>query len=150
MSRWRSWRARAATLRSVGWKRLRGGDLTPTRAAASVGLGLFIGCLPLYGLHLPLVLAACVPLRLDAPVAYLASNISNPLVAPWLLVAEVQTGSWLLTRSFVGFNASMARATGITGYAAYAALGSVAVGGVVALVGACCAGIISARWASRT
>lgn len=129
---------------------MRGGDLTPTRAAISVGFGLFVGCLPLYGLHLPLVLAVCVPLRLDAPVAYLAANISNPLVAPWILVAEVQTGSWLLTHSFVGFDASTARSTGVTGYVVYAALGALVVGGVLALVGACCAGILSARWASRT
>lgn len=108
-----------------------------------MGLGLFIGCLPVFGLHLPLVVAACVPLRLDAPVAYLAANISNPLVAPWLVVAEVQTGSWLLTRSFVLFDVAAARSTGVGGYLQYALLGSLVVGAVIATVGASITAVIA-------
>ena len=49
--------------------------------------------LPLYGLHFPLCLAVCLPLQLDVVVAYLAANISNPLVAPFLVTAEVEIGS---------------------------------------------------------
>ena len=79
------------------WARLRGGELTPKRAALSVGVGLAIGLVPVYGAHWAIVLAVCVPLRLDAPVAYLAANISNPLFAPFLLLAEVQIGSKVMT-----------------------------------------------------
>jgi uncharacterized protein (DUF2062 family) len=88
------------------WRRLRGGDLTPARAAASVGVGLAIGVTPLYGFHLPLVVAVCLPLGLDTPVAYLAANISLPFIAPFLTIAEIEigarvtTGAWLeLTRA---------------------------------------------------
>src|SRR5689334_19523833 len=35
----------------AGWQRLRGGELSPRRAAASVGVGIFVGCFPLYGLQ---------------------------------------------------------------------------------------------------
>lgn len=103
----------------------------------------------MFGLHLPLVLALSVPFKLDAPVAYLAANISNPLVAPWLVVAEVQTGSWLMTRSFVGFDVAMARSAGIGGFALFAALGAVVVGAALALIGGGCAGLVAARWRTR-
>lgn len=81
----------------LAWRRLRGGELTPKRAALSVGIGLAIGLVPVYGAHWAIVLAVCVPLKLDAPVSYLAANISNPLFAPFLFLAEVQIGSILTT-----------------------------------------------------
>ena len=81
----------------AAWTRLRGGELSPLRAATSVAIGLAIGVTPLYGLHLWLVLLVCVPLRLDAPVAYLAANISLPFVSPFLLLAEVEIGAFLRT-----------------------------------------------------
>jgi len=84
----------------VAWTRLRGGELTPVRAALSVGVGLFIGVTPLYGLHLLLVIAVCLPLRLDVPISYLAANISMPLISPFLGLAEVELGSFVRTGSW--------------------------------------------------
>lgn len=116
-------------------RRLRGGELSRGRASASVAVGLFIGCLPLYGLHFVLCLAVCLPLRLDLFVAYLAANISNPLIAPLLVVLEVETGALLLTGRTVPFDLERARETGITGFVAQAALGSLVVGAVLAGLG---------------
>ncbi len=127
------------------WKRLRGGELGPGRAAASVGVGLFVGCLPVYGLHLPLCLGVCVPLRLDGVVAYVAANISNPLVAPFLLTLEVETGALLLTGRPAPFDVARARAVGISGFAAHAVLGSLVVGTLLALLGAVVAWALAAR-----
>ncbi|HMJ12909.1 MAG TPA: DUF2062 domain-containing protein [Polyangiaceae bacterium] len=117
-------------------RRLRGGELSRARAAMSVAVGLFIGCLPVYGLHFVLCLLVCLPLRLDLLVAYLAANISNPLIAPLLLVLEVETGALLLTGRSVPFNLDQARQTGIAGFAQQAALGSLVVGSVLAALGA--------------
>ena len=72
------------------WRRLRGTRQSPARVAEAVALGLFIGCLPLYGLHFLLCLSICVPLGLDLLICYLVANISNPLVAPFLVVLEVE------------------------------------------------------------
>jgi uncharacterized protein (DUF2062 family) len=77
----------------TAWKRLRGGELTPSRAAASVAIGLAIGVTPLWGVHWLIVLAVCLPLRLDAGVAFLASNISLPFIAPFITFAELEVGS---------------------------------------------------------
>lgn len=78
------------------WCDIRGGDLSAGRIAASVALGAFIGCLPLFGLHLPIVLILCLRLRLDGALCYLAANISNPFLAPLLFTAEVQVGAFVL------------------------------------------------------
>ena len=100
---------------------------------------------------MPLCLAVCVPLRLDAPVAYLAANISNPLVAPWLVLAEVQTGAWLLTGHAAPFDIDTAREVGVTGFVSFAAVGTAVVGLSLAVVGGAVAGLVTslARRASR-
>ena len=60
-----------------------------------MGLGAFIGCSPFYGFHLLICWVAGWFLGLNRLKMYLAANVSNPLVAPFLVVAEVQTGAWL-------------------------------------------------------
>jgi uncharacterized protein (DUF2062 family) len=117
------------------WRRLRGNDQSPGRVALAVAIGLFIGCLPLYGLHLALCLVVCVPRRLDSVLAYLAANISNPFVAPFLITLEIEIGSLLLTGEHAAFDLERARATGIAGFFQQAAAGSVFVGGALALLG---------------
>lgn len=67
----------------------------PVREAAAIGLGVFVGCSPFYGFHLLLCLALGKLLRLNRLMLYLAANVSNPIVAPFLLLSELQTGAWL-------------------------------------------------------
>jgi len=116
------------------WRILRGGESSPARLAAAVALGVFIGCLPLYGLHLPLCLGVCLLLRLDAVVAYLAANISNPLIAPFLLTAEVEIGSLILTGEHAAFDVERARSVGFVGFVSQAAVGGVVLGLFLALI----------------
>ena len=127
------------------WQRLRGTPGSKARAAAAVALGLFIGCQPLYGLHFVLVMAVCLPLRLDAVLAYLAANISNPLFAPFLIFCEVEAGAYLTTGRFVAFELAQARATGALGFARQLVVGSLAVGATLALLGFGLAWLFAAR-----
>lgn len=127
------------------WRRLRGGHLTRARAAGSVAAGLFIGSLPLFGLHFPLCVAVCVPLSLDLVTAYVAANVSNPFLAPFLIAAEIQVGSLILEGHFAEFSVAQARATGVAGFVAQAAVGSLAVGTTLALVGAAAAALVVRR-----
>ena len=131
------------------WRRLRGTPGSALRAAAAVAIGLFIGCQPIYGLHLVLVLLVCVPLRLDALLAYLAANISNPLVAPLLIFSEVEAGAYLLTGRFVAFDVGQARATGAAGFAEQLLVGALAVGAALAFVGFGLAWLIVSRRSER-
>ena len=84
---------------TADWRRRLHGYRTegagPGRQAAAIGLGVFVGCLPLYGLHLPICLALGWLLGLNRLKLYLAANISNPVLMPFLLLSELQTGAWL-------------------------------------------------------
>lgn len=144
--------AAKATWRSKvreAWGRLRGGQLTPWRAAASVAVGLAIGVTPLFGLHLPLVLAVCVPLRLDAPVAYLAANISMPLIAPFLSFAEIEIGAWLRTGRGAPLSVAAIRANGIAGFLHELVLGTLVFSPGVALVGGAITFLVASRLRTR-
>ena len=83
------------------------------RETAAVSLGVFIGCLPLYGLHLLICWTVGFALGLNRLKMYLAANISNPFVAPWLIFAEVQTGAWLRRGSFHPLSRETITSTGI-------------------------------------
>ncbi len=68
---------------------------SPARLAWAVAVGLFVGTLPLYGLHLPICLLLASALGLNRGLTYLAANISNPLLAPVLVAAGIAIGEWL-------------------------------------------------------
>ena len=67
---------------------------------------------------------------------YLAANISNPLVAPWLLFAEVQAGAWLRRGSFHPLTLQEIGTTGVVVFGMDLLVGSVFVGGVLASLAA--------------
>jgi len=117
------------------WRLLRGGESSPGKVAGSLALGLFVGCLPLYGFHFPLCLAGCLFLRLDLVLGYLAADISNPFVAPFLLTLEVEVGSYLLRGEPAAFDPAHARSPGASGFFVQALAGSVVVGGALAALG---------------
>jgi uncharacterized protein (DUF2062 family) len=108
-------------------------------------VGLFIGCQPLYGLHLPLCVLVCLPFRLDAVVAYLAANISNPLLAPFLLLIEVEIGSLVLHGVPVAFDLTAARQTGVSGFVEQAVVGSLILGASLGVTGGALAASVAGR-----
>lgn len=117
-----------------GWNDLRGGSMSPARLAASVAVGLAIGCLPIFGLHLFIVIGLALRFRLDGAIAYLAANVSNPFVAPFLFTFEVQVGAVVLDGHplVIGEDVSLFEALG--SFPRYLVVGSpvVAVGFAVA------------------
>jgi uncharacterized protein (DUF2062 family)/predicted methyltransferase len=102
------------------------------KETAAIALGVFIGCLPLYGLHLLICWAAGLALGLNRLKMYLAANISNPLVAPWLIFAEVQVGAWVRRGSFHQLSRQHIASTGVTVFGADALVGSVLIGAILA------------------
>jgi uncharacterized protein (DUF2062 family)/SAM-dependent methyltransferase len=106
------------------------------RDAAAVALGVFIGCLPVYGFHFLMCWSLGLVLRVNRLKVYLAANISNPLVAPWLVVAEIEAGAWLRRGTF---HAVAPRAMNNSNAAVFGAdllVGSLVVGAVLATVAA--------------
>jgi uncharacterized protein (DUF2062 family) len=121
----------------AAWARVRGGELTPGRAAASVAVGVLVGTTPLYGLHFFLVMGICLPLKLDAAVAYVASNVSLPIFAPFINITEIQVGAYLRTGSLIHLERADFDARGPLDYARELALGTLVVSPVSAALAAC-------------
>lgn len=71
--------------------------LSPRETGLAVGIGIFIGVLPIYGLHLVACLVAARRLGLNHALVYAAANISNPFFAPFLVAAGIYLGSLLRT-----------------------------------------------------
>ena len=76
----------------------------PGRLAGAVGLGLFFGIAPLWGLQTVAALTAAHFLRVNKAITLLASNISIPPMIPLILYAALALGHWLSTGEPVGFD----------------------------------------------
>ena len=106
---------------------------TPIRQALAIGLGLFIGATPFIGFHLALSLGLGWLFGLNRLKVYLAANISNPLVAPFLFALEIQVGTWLRSGQFL--SAARLDEVRLQGLAIDILLGSAVVGSVLAVAG---------------
>ena len=122
MSRRRGWLARRV------FQQLRREYSSPTRDAAALGVGAFVGCLPIYGLHLLVTIVVGRVLRLNRLKMYLAANISNPLMAPFLIFAEIQSGAWLRRGDFHALTIDAVRQLDPWSLAGDLVLGSVVIG----------------------
>ncbi len=109
----------------------------PGRMAASVGVGLFFGIAPLWGVQLLISLWVAHRLRLNKVVAGVASNISIPPMMPFIFFGALTLGHRLLTGEWFAFE-KMSRADWWTTAKAHAwewVVGSVALAVIVSLVG---------------
>ena len=101
------------------------------REATAVGVGVFIGCLPFYGLHLLLCWIAGWLLGLNRLKVYIAANISNPLFAPTLIFTELQIGAWLRQGSFHALTLETVRTTDLAVFGLDILTGSVMLGALL-------------------
>jgi uncharacterized protein (DUF2062 family) len=98
------------------------------REAAAVGVGIFIGCLPIYGFHLLLCWIVGWMFGLSRLKTYLAANISNPFMAPLLVFTEIQAGAWLRRGSFHPLTVEAVKNTDLSVFSLDVLTGSVAIG----------------------
>ena len=122
------------------WRTEGGGS---ARESAAVALGVFIGCLPIYGFHLALCWLAGRLLALNRLKMYVAANISNPLFAPAILLAELQAGAWLRRGELHALTLRTVRSMDPWTFGADLAVGSVAFGAALGAL----AGLLT--WAGR-
>lgn len=128
--------SKTARLRRAFWE-LRTEGSGPSREAVAIAVGVFIGCLPVYGFHLLMVWGIGWALRLNRLKMYLAANISNPFVAPFLLFAELQAGAWLRRGAFHALSLETVRTIDPWSFGADLIAGSLALGsGLGVLAGA--------------
>jgi uncharacterized protein (DUF2062 family)/ubiquinone/menaquinone biosynthesis C-methylase UbiE len=106
------------------------------RETAAVALGVFIGCLPLYGFHLAICWIVGFVFGLNRLKMYFVANLSNPLVAPWLVFLEVQIGAWVRRGSFHPVTRQYIASTGISVFGIDVIVGSLCVGTTLAFLAA--------------
>jgi uncharacterized protein (DUF2062 family) len=104
----------------------------PSRDAVAIAVGVFVGCSPFYGFHLAICWVLGRVLRLNRLKMYLAANVSNPLIAPALILSELQVGAWIRRREFHAFALDTLRSTDPWIFGADLLIGSAVVGGVLA------------------
>jgi len=126
-------RPRLSRLRRVVWE-LRTEGAGTVREAAAIGLGVFIGCSPLYGFHLALCLVIGWCLGLNRLKMYLAANISNPFMAPLLIFTELQTGAWLRRDQLHALTLEAVKSVDPWSFGADLILGSLVIGGLLGLL----------------
>jgi uncharacterized protein (DUF2062 family)/trans-aconitate methyltransferase len=125
--------------------RVRQRELTPRTTALSVGMGTFVGCQPLYGLHLALCFGLARLFGLSGGLAYLAAHISNPWTAPFLLFLEATLGHRVLRGAWLELSRGSLLAAGGWGLGKDLVVGSVLVGGVLGALLTGLAFLVSSR-----
>ena len=128
------------------WRRLRGGELSPERAAASVAVGLFVAFVPFYGIQTLICLLFTVPLRLDFPVAWVVTNFANPFTAPFLILVEIELGAWMVGGGWVSVSPRDFNVRDLGAFLGYALLGA----GVIGTAAAATAGALTLWWMRRS
>ena len=103
------------------------------REAAALGLGVFIGCTPFYGIHLLLCWLVGRLAHLNRLKLYLAANISNPLFSPVLIFSELQAGAWVRRGTFHDVSIETLRHVSPWTFGADILVGSVVVGGTIGI-----------------
>jgi uncharacterized protein (DUF2062 family) len=139
------------------WDQIRKQHNTPGQVGGAVAVGLFLGTLPLYGIHLPLCIGAAWALKLNKITVYLAANISNPFVAPFLIAGGIALGEYLrfgqlrpldLDQAH-GFIDGLALLTGeLPGLFLSCLLGDAVLGAGLGIVGGLAAWGLAWRWQS--
>ena len=83
------------------WQLAKSERATPREIGWAVGIGAFVGCSPAFGLRPWLALGIATLAKKNRLFTWLGSHTSNWLMAPFILLAEVQFSHRLRTGSFV-------------------------------------------------
>ncbi len=86
--------------------------LDPSRAAAAVFLGVFIGIMPIYGFHALAAVGLALLFRLNKPLTVAGTFISNPLLQPLIVFSSVELGCLLCRGAFQPLTLSALAAAG--------------------------------------
>jgi uncharacterized protein (DUF2062 family) len=84
--------------RSLTYLRLRLTRISdqPHRVARGIACGMFVGCTPFFGLHLPLAAALAWAFRGNVVAALLGTAVSNPVTIPLMAVLSLDLGRVIL------------------------------------------------------
>jgi uncharacterized protein (DUF2062 family)/2-polyprenyl-3-methyl-5-hydroxy-6-metoxy-1,4-benzoquinol methylase len=101
---------------------------TPGKVGLGVGIGVFVGCSPLWGIHFPVAVLVATLFRLNRMLVYAAAYVANPLTIGPMIFAEVQIGHRLLHGSWLPVTLSEIETVGILGILSALIVGSIVLG----------------------
>lgn len=107
----------------------------PLRLAGAVGLGLFCGIAPFWGVQMLVAATLAHWLRLNKATTLLASNISIPPCVPFLIYGSTELGHLMFTGKILNISFQEIRAHSVEFIGQYI-VGSLALGVIVGIVGA--------------
>ena len=96
-TRTRSFAARLGVRVRLLVRRAKNERATPREVGEAVFLGVFAGCSPAVGVHGPIALALATMLRRNRLYAFLGSRVSNVVILPFIVLAEVQASHVIRT-----------------------------------------------------
>jgi uncharacterized protein (DUF2062 family)/2-polyprenyl-3-methyl-5-hydroxy-6-metoxy-1,4-benzoquinol methylase len=109
---------------------------TPGKVGIGVGIGVFVGCSPFWGVHFPLAVLLATFFRLNRAIVYASAYVGNPLTAGPILFAEVQLGHRVLHDSWLPVTLANVETLGFLGIFTDLMIGSAVFGLVLgALLG---------------
>ena len=79
----------------------REGGETNLKLGLSMGFGVFMGIVPLWGFQMLIALFLAYLFRLNKPLVLLFSNISIPPMIPFILFGSLQIGALLLNGTWI-------------------------------------------------
>ncbi len=83
------------------------GNETNAQKACAIGVGIFMGIVPIWGYQIITGIAVAHLLKLNKVLVVLVSNISLPPMMPFILLFSFQTGGWLLGANAVEFSTDL-------------------------------------------
>jgi uncharacterized protein (DUF2062 family) len=107
----------------------------PVRMSLAVGLGLFFGIVPIWGFQMVVAATVAHFLRLNKVITLVASNISIPPVAPFIIAGAFILGHWMFTGEILKLAPPQMTGAKTFEYVRQWLVGSVALALIVAAVG---------------
>lgn len=107
----------------------------PGELSLAVGLGLFFGIVPIWGFQMIAAAAVAHRCRLNKAITLLASNISIPPLAPFIVYGGLVLGHWLFTGKVMHLAASQVNMANVREYFGQWFVGSVALAVLAAVAG---------------
>lgn len=77
---------------------------SPRQIALAVWVGVFVGCTPAIGFHAGVAALAATVVRLSRLWAIIGSRVSNFVMLPWIVLAEIQVAHRLRTGEWTALN----------------------------------------------
>jgi uncharacterized protein (DUF2062 family) len=128
------------------WLLARTERATPREVFWAVFVGAFMGCTPAIGIHGGLAVGAATLFRKNRLFAWLGSRVSNVLVLPFIVYAEVQVAHRLRAGTWAALSFERERVVAQAGELLLDwCLGSVPVGAAIGAL----AGLLAWAWARR-